>query len=43
MSSMILFTPSGVVPLAASLRLAQRRLKTLGFDVRLDGLSLIHI
>ena len=40
MSSMILFTPSGVVPLAASLRLAQRRLKTLGFDVRLDGSAL---
>jgi muramoyltetrapeptide carboxypeptidase len=37
---MILFTPSGVVPLAASLRLAQRRLKTLGFDVRLDGSAL---
>jgi muramoyltetrapeptide carboxypeptidase len=40
MSSMILFTPSGVVPLAASLRLAQRRLKTLGFDLRLDGSAL---
>jgi muramoyltetrapeptide carboxypeptidase len=40
MSSMILFTPAGVVPQAAKLRLAQRRLKTLGFDVRLDGSAL---
>ena len=40
MNSMILFTPAGVVPQAASLRLAQRRLKTLGFDLRLDGSAL---
>jgi muramoyltetrapeptide carboxypeptidase len=40
MNSMILFTPAGVVPQAASLRLAQRRLKALGFDVRLDGSAL---
>jgi muramoyltetrapeptide carboxypeptidase len=40
MSSMILFTPSGVVPQAASLRLARRRLQALGFEVRLDQSAL---
>lgn len=40
MSSMILFTPAGVVPRAASLRLAERRLEALGFDVALDSSAL---
>jgi muramoyltetrapeptide carboxypeptidase len=31
-----LFTPAGVVPKAAPLRLAQRRLRALGFDAHLD-------
>ncbi len=40
MSSLILFTPSGVVPKAASLRLAQRRLAALGFEVARDDSAL---
>jgi len=35
-----LFTPAGVVPRAASLRLAMRRLRALGFDVQLDDSAL---
>ena len=40
MPSMILFTPAGVVPQAASLRLARRRLQALGFEVTLDDSAL---
>lgn len=36
MSALTLFTPSGVVPQAAPLRLAARRLAGLGFQVALD-------
>jgi muramoyltetrapeptide carboxypeptidase len=36
MSLLIIHTPAGVVPQAAPLRLAARRLAALGFDVRLD-------
>lgn len=36
MTTLTLFTPAGVVPLAGPLRLAQRRLKALGFEVGLD-------
>lgn len=36
MSLLHLYTPSGVVPRAAMLRLAMRRLQALGFDVKLD-------
>lgn len=40
MPSMILFSPAGVVPQAASLRLARRRLQALGFEVTLDDSAL---
>jgi muramoyltetrapeptide carboxypeptidase len=40
MTSLTLFTPSGVVPQAAPLRLAVRRLRALGFDVELDPSAL---
>jgi muramoyltetrapeptide carboxypeptidase len=36
MTSLTLFTPAGVVPAAAPLRLAVKRLRALGFDARLD-------
>jgi muramoyltetrapeptide carboxypeptidase len=36
MTLLTLFTPAGVVPKAAPLRLAARRLKALGFQVQLD-------
>lgn len=36
MTPLNLFTPAGVVPRAAPLRLAVRRLRTLGFDVQID-------
>ncbi len=36
MTTLELFTPSGVVPSSAALSLAQRRLRDLGFDVRVD-------
>jgi muramoyltetrapeptide carboxypeptidase len=38
--SLTLFTPAGVVPKAAPLRLAQRRLRALGFDAVLDDHAL---
>jgi muramoyltetrapeptide carboxypeptidase len=37
MSTLVLYTPAGVVPRAAPLRLAARRLRGLGFDVQLDA------
>jgi muramoyltetrapeptide carboxypeptidase len=40
MTILNIFTPAGVVPAAAPLRLAQRRLKALGFDARLDDSAL---
>ncbi len=40
MTSLTLFTPSGVVPQAAPLRLAVRRLGALGFNVELDPSAL---
>jgi muramoyltetrapeptide carboxypeptidase len=40
MTLLNLYTPAGVVPLAAPLRLAAQRLRALGFDVVLDGSAL---
>jgi muramoyltetrapeptide carboxypeptidase len=40
MTSLILYSPSGVVAAAAPIRLAARRLKTLGFDVSVDASAL---
>ncbi len=40
MTVLELFSPAGVVPQAAALRLAARRLRGLGFDVRLDDSAL---
>jgi muramoyltetrapeptide carboxypeptidase len=40
MTILNIFTPAGVVRAAAPLRLAQRRLKALGFDARLDDSAL---
>ena len=40
MTSLQLFSPSGVVARGASLRLAARRLKALGFDVLVDASAL---
>ena len=40
MTLLTLFTPAGVVPKAPPLRLAQRRLRALGFDARLDDSAL---
>ena len=40
MTSLILYTPSGILPKAAPLRLAARRLKGLGFDVQVDDAAL---
>lgn len=40
MTSLILYTPAGVVPAAPALRLAQRRLRALGFDAQLDEAAL---
>ena len=40
MTTMTLFTPSGVLATAAPLRLAARRLAALGFDVRIDAAAL---
>ncbi len=40
MSLLTLFTPAGVVPQAAPLRLAVKRLGALGFDARLDPSAL---
>ena len=40
MTSLTLFSPAGVVPRAPTLRLAARRLKTLGFDVQVDDSAL---
>jgi muramoyltetrapeptide carboxypeptidase len=39
-ASLTLFTPAGVVPRAATLRLAARRLRALGFDVAIDESTL---
>jgi len=36
MTALVLFSPSGVVARAAALQRAQRRLRALGFEVRLD-------
>ena len=40
MTSLTLFTPSGIVAKAAPLRLAAKRLKDLGFDVSVDESAL---
>jgi len=40
MSVLTLFSPSGVIARAATLRLAARRLKTCGFDVQVDEAAL---
>lgn len=40
MTSLTLFTPAGVVPKAAPLRLAAKRLQGLGFQVQLDDSAL---
>jgi muramoyltetrapeptide carboxypeptidase len=40
MSTLTLFSPSGVVPKAPPLRLAVKRLRALGFDARLDESAL---
>ena len=40
MTLLNLYTPAGVVPKAAPLRLAVKRLKALGFDVQLDDSAL---
>ncbi len=40
MSTLTLFSPSGVVPAAAPLRLALKRLRVLGFDAQLDESAL---
>jgi muramoyltetrapeptide carboxypeptidase len=40
MTSLILYTPAGVLASAAPLRLAAKRLKTLGFDVEIDASAL---
>ena len=40
MTLLTLFTPAGVVPRAAPLRLALRRLRALGFDAQLDAAAL---
>lgn len=40
MTSLQLFTPAGIVPKAATVRLAARRLAALGFDVALDEAAL---
>ena len=41
MTSLILYTPSGVLAAAAPLRLAAKRLKGLGFDVEVDASALV--
>ena len=40
MTSLILYTPAGVLAKAAPLKLAARRLKKLGFDVAIDEAAL---
>ena len=40
MTLLTVFTPAGVVPQAAALRLAQRRLRAMGFDTQLDESAL---
>ena len=40
MTSLTLFSPAGVVPQAAALRLARKRLQALGFDVAIDASAL---
>jgi muramoyltetrapeptide carboxypeptidase len=40
MTTLTLYTPAGVVPQAAALRLAARRLRALGFDAQLDEAAL---
>ena len=41
MTLLTLFTPAGVLPKAAPLRLAVKRLKTMGFDVHVDEAALL--
>jgi muramoyltetrapeptide carboxypeptidase len=41
LTSLIIYTPSGIVAKAAPLRLAARRLKSLGFDVEIDASALV--
>jgi muramoyltetrapeptide carboxypeptidase len=41
LSSLIIYTPSGIVAKAAPLRLAAKRLKSLGFDVEIDESALV--
>jgi len=41
MNSLTLFTPAGVLPKAAPLRLAAKRLTKLGFDVTIDDAALL--
>ena len=41
MTSLILYTPSGVLAAAAPLRLAAKRLKGLGFEVEVDASALV--
>ena len=40
MTLMTLFTPAGVLPSAAPVKLAAKRLKALGFDVQIDAAAL---
>ncbi|HSQ72044.1 MAG TPA: LD-carboxypeptidase [Rubrivivax sp.] len=40
MTELVLYSPAGAVPRAVSLRLAQRRLSDLGFEVHLDDSAL---
>jgi len=40
MTSLILYTPSGVLPKSAPLKLAAKRLKKMGFDVSVDEAAL---
>jgi muramoyltetrapeptide carboxypeptidase len=40
MTSLTLFSPAGVVPHGAALRLARQRLRGLGFDAQLDEAAL---
>jgi muramoyltetrapeptide carboxypeptidase len=40
LTSLIIYTPAGVVAKAAPLRLAEKRLKALGFDVEVDASAL---
>ena len=39
MTSLILYTPAGVLAKGAPLKLAAKRLKKLGFDVSIDDVT----